>query len=65
MMNSGEVFLPALSPESVGIPSSAILNFLERIDREQLCMHGFLLLRRGQIAAEGYWVDDESSRMVP
>lgn len=54
-MNSGEVFLPALSPESVGIPSSAILNFLERIDREQTCMHGFLLLRKGQIAAEGYW----------
>ncbi|MCZ8516039.1 serine hydrolase [Paenibacillus filicis] len=50
-----ELFLPASSPESVGIPSSAVLNFIERIDRDQICMHGFLLLRKGQIAAEGYW----------
>jgi len=50
-----KLFTPASSPESLGIPSSAILNFLNRIDREQICMHGFLLLRKGQIAAEGYW----------
>jgi len=50
-----KLFQHASSPESLGIPSSAILSFLERIDREQTCMHGFLLLRKGQIAAEGYW----------
>ncbi|MGI5852033.1 MAG: serine hydrolase domain-containing protein, partial [Caldicoprobacterales bacterium] len=54
-MDKVKLFQPASSPESLGIPSSAILSFLERIDREQTCMHGFLLIRKGQIAAEGYW----------
>lgn len=54
-MNNDKLFLPASSPESLGIASSTILNFLERVDEEQICMHGFLLLRKGQIAAEGYW----------
>jgi CubicO group peptidase (beta-lactamase class C family) len=55
--------LPASSPESLGIPSSAILNFIERIDRKQICMHGFLLLRKGQIAAEGYWAPYSENSM--
>lgn len=42
-------------PEHLGIPSSAILNFLDRIDQEQINLHGFLILRKGKIAAEGYW----------
>jgi len=54
-MGSSEVFTTAPSPESVGIPSRAILNFLQRIDGERICMHGFLLVRRSRIAAEGYW----------
>ncbi len=54
-MNNAELFSSVSSPESLGIPSSAILSFIERIDREQTCMHGFLLLRKGQIATEAYW----------
>lgn len=52
----------APSPESLGIPSSAILNFLRRIDAERICMHGFLLVRRNQIAAEGYWAPWSAER---
>lgn len=62
-MNNRQLFLPASSPENVGIPSSAIINFVERIDREQICMHGFLLLRKGQIAAEGYWAPYSQNSM--
>lgn len=54
-MASEKWFTPAPSPESVGIPSQAILNFLQRIDAERIGMHGFLLVRRNRIAAEGYW----------
>lgn len=46
---------PAPSPESVGIPSRAVLRFLDRIEHERVPMHGLLLLRRGRVAAEGYW----------
>lgn len=65
-MSNDKLFTAASSPESLGIPSSAVFNFLERIDRHQTCMHGFLLLRKGQIAAEGYWApfsEDSMHRM--
>jgi CubicO group peptidase (beta-lactamase class C family) len=45
----------AASAESVGIPSRSVLRFLDRIDAERVPMHGLLLIRRGQVAAEGYW----------
>ncbi|MCY3788168.1 MAG: hypothetical protein OXH63_05210, partial [Gemmatimonadetes bacterium] len=54
-MGSEKLFTTAPSPESEGIPSRAILNFLQRIDSERICMHGFLLVRHNKIAAEGYW----------
>ncbi len=54
-MGSENIFSPAPSPESLGIPSKAILNFLQRIDAERIGMHGFLLVRHNKIAAEGYW----------
>ncbi len=61
-MGSEEVFTTAPTPESVGIPSRAILNFLQRIDAERIGMHGFLLVRRNQIAAEGYWAPWSAAR---
>ena len=50
-MGSEKVFTTASSPESEGIPSRAILNFLQRIDSERICMHGFLLVRHNRIVA--------------
>lgn len=49
------VNMTATSPESAGIPSRTVLRFLERIDAERVPMHGFLLVRHGRTAAEGYW----------
>jgi CubicO group peptidase (beta-lactamase class C family) len=62
-MTNNELFSKASSPERVGIPSSAILNFIERIDKQQICMHGFMLVRKGQIAAEGYWAPYQADSM--
>jgi CubicO group peptidase (beta-lactamase class C family) len=45
----------AVSPERVGISSRSVLRFLDRIDGERIPMHGFMLVRRNQVAAEGYW----------
>ena len=44
-MESEKVFTTAPSPESAEIPSRAILNFLQWIDAERICMHGFLPVR--------------------
>ena len=48
-MESEKVFTTAPSPESAGIPSRAILNFLQRIDAERICMYRFLLVRHNTI----------------
>lgn len=52
---SSELFTPARSPESLGVSSRWITRFLQRIEETRICMHGFIMLRRGRIVAEGYW----------
>jgi len=47
--------LPTSPPEAQGIPSGAILAFVDAVEREVAHPHGFVLLRRGTVVAEGYW----------
>lgn len=41
------------SPESLGVPSRAVLRFLDRLAREGQDHHAFCLLRPGGVAVEG------------
>ncbi len=43
------------TPESKGVPSGAIIDMLETLEAKRVCMHSFILMRRGAIVAEGYW----------
>jgi len=46
------------SPEAEGIPSSAVLDFIRAVERHDHpldAVHGFMLLRHGNVAAEGWW----------
>ena len=43
------------SPENVGIPSSCITNCLDRLNRQGIPMHSFLLLRHDRLVTEGYY----------
>jgi len=47
--------LPRTSPEQQGIASSAILQFVEALERQIHEMHSFMLLRHGSVVAEGWW----------
>src|SRR5215216_5642035 len=47
--------LPRSSPESQGISSSAILAFVEAVQDQIHEFHSFMLLRHGQVVAEGWW----------
>ncbi len=47
--------LKTKTPESLGIPSSAVLQYLKALDKADVNMHGFILARHGCIAAEGYY----------
>ncbi|MGU3471272.1 serine hydrolase domain-containing protein [Paenibacillus sp. D51F] len=49
------VRLPRTTPEALGIPSAAVIGFLDAVQERQLELHSFMLLRRGQVAAEGWW----------
>lgn len=56
-------FTQTVSPESLGISSRAILRFLDQIRQQRVCLHGFILARNSQIAAEGYWAPFTENRM--
>lgn len=47
--------LPRKTPESQGISSDAILKFTEKADREIDALHSFMLVRHGNVVAEGWW----------
>lgn len=47
--------LPRSTPEQTGIPSAAISAFLDALKREALEIHGFMVVRNGSVAAEGWW----------
>jgi CubicO group peptidase (beta-lactamase class C family) len=47
--------LPRSAPEAQGISSSAILNFVEAVEKNVNEFHSFMLLRHGHVVAEGWW----------
>src|SRR5215831_16587670 len=47
--------LPRSTPEKQGISSAAILDFVEAADKQVNSIHSFMLVRHGQVVAEGWW----------
>lgn len=47
--------LPRSTPEEQGIPSSAVLRFIEAAEADLRYMHSFVLLRHGVVVASGGW----------
>jgi hypothetical protein len=52
--------LPRMSPESQGISSSAIRQFIAATKSSGVDWHSFMLLRHGNVIAEGWWKPFES-----
>ncbi|MGI6173688.1 MAG: serine hydrolase domain-containing protein [Christensenellales bacterium] len=44
-----------VTPESRGVPSQAVARFIDRLNERRLPMHSFLMMRGGDVIAEGYW----------
>ena len=42
-------------PDEQGIAPSAILDFLDAVDRQGYELHSFMLWRNGKVVAEGWW----------
>ena len=47
--------LPRSTPEAQGVSSAELLNFLEAVGKSQHEFHSFMLVRHGQVIAEGWW----------
>ena len=55
--------LPRARPEAQGIAPSAILAFLDEVDRGGFEMHSFMLWRNGAAVAEGWWSPYRADRI--
>jgi CubicO group peptidase (beta-lactamase class C family) len=47
--------LPRSQPESQGVSSTAMLDFIESADKQIASMHSFMLVRHGNVVVEGWW----------
>lgn len=55
MLTQVQQQLPRTTPESQGIASSAVLQFIEALERQKHELHSVMLLRHGSVVAEGWW----------
>lgn len=50
-----ESIFKEITPEKAGIPSEAILNFINQLEDNRVNIHGFFMARGEEVFAEGYW----------
>jgi len=53
--------LPRTTPEAQGIPSKAILGFVEAADKINT-LHSFMIVRHGEVIAEGWWKPESADK---
>ncbi|WP_187279823.1 serine hydrolase domain-containing protein [Quadrisphaera setariae] len=54
-MPSEPALLPRTSPAAVGVPAGAVLVLLDRLAELGVECHSLMVVRRGQVVAEGWW----------
>ncbi len=52
---SGATSLPRSTPEAQGLPSAAVLAFVQAAEAQIDSVHSVMILRHGQVVAEGWW----------
>ena len=54
--------LPRSTPEAQGVSSAGIRAFVEAADKQVDTMHSFMLVRHGQVVAEGWWKPETAEK---
>ena len=54
--------LPRSTPESQGVSSAQVRKFVEAADQKIHTMHSFMLVRHGQVVAEGWWKPESAEK---
>ncbi|HET7187539.1 MAG TPA: serine hydrolase, partial [Gemmatimonadaceae bacterium] len=52
--------LPRSTPERQGIPSRAILSFVQAADSSIDAIHSVMIVRHGKVVAEGWWAPNDA-----
>jgi CubicO group peptidase (beta-lactamase class C family) len=47
--------LPRSTPESQGVSSAGIIQFLDAVDTSGVELHSFMIVRHGKVVSEGWW----------
>ena len=55
---------PRSAPEAQGISSSAILAFVEEAEQKPDALHSIMIVRHGQVVAEGWWGPGRGRRVA-
>lgn len=55
--------LPRSAPADVGIPAAGLHALLDALDQSGLELHSLMVLRHGQVAAEGWWAPYSRNRV--
>ncbi|PQO26350.1 6-aminohexanoate hydrolase [Blastopirellula marina] len=61
-LRAEESHLPRATPESQGVSSKAILDYIETANREVNSMHSFMLVRHGKVVAEAWWEPESADK---
>lgn len=59
---SSPAALPRATPESQGVASAALLQFIEAAETKKVGLHSVMLLRHGRVVLEGWWAPHASDR---
>lgn len=62
ILHAEEASLPRATPESQGVSSAAIENFIAVADREVNSIHSFMLVRHGKVIAEAWWAPEAADK---
>jgi CubicO group peptidase (beta-lactamase class C family) len=63
MQTTLETKLPRNTPETQGISSTVISSFLKAVEQQGLELHSLMLVRHGNVVAEGWWSPYSSEKV--
>lgn len=55
LLNSCSTSLEQATPESTGISSQAVLDFVNAVEKDVDALHGIVIMRHGKIISKGWW----------
>lgn len=61
-VSAQEKALPRATPESQGVSSTAVAEFIRSADKDVNSMHSFMLVRHGKVVAEAWWEPENADK---